>query len=339
MSTPLPISGPLSLGDLLDRAFRLYRARFWPLTLAGALCIVPVALLSAIVSGVSITSFTDAMQGLSRSTPSRTAAGSVAGLYGSSLLQVVLLGLGTGLAQLAMTAQSIAALHGESMTLGASLRAGLRRLLPWIGQNLVQWFAIFGAMILVYLPLACVSVTLAVGTSGSSSSNALALGGTLLLTVVACLTVVGVFAPLVYLLARWIVAVPALVTGADAVDGLRESWRLTKGQVWRAVLYTFLLFVLSFLITSLPAFAVQWLITTSLGPRQLGLASALSQGVGSIIRVLWLPVYVAGLVLLYYDLRVRQEGYDLALRIEQLEADVTPLAPSSPALGEGVGDA
>ena len=28
MTTHFPLSGPMSVGDLLDRAFRLYRARF-----------------------------------------------------------------------------------------------------------------------------------------------------------------------------------------------------------------------------------------------------------------------------------------------------------------------
>ena len=112
MSSPLPITGPLSLGDLLDRAFRLYRARFWPLTLVGALFLVPVGVLSGLLSGQTMTSFTDAMEGLSQPGAPPDTLGPLAGLYGSGFLQLILLSLATGIAQLAMTAQSMAALRG-----------------------------------------------------------------------------------------------------------------------------------------------------------------------------------------------------------------------------------
>ena len=341
MSSPLPITGPLSLGDLLDRAFRLYRARFWPLTLVGALFMVPMGVLSGFLSGQSMTSLTDAVEGLSRPGAPPDSFGPIGNYYGSWFITFLLMSLTVSLAQLAMTTQSIAALRGETLSLGGSIRAGFRRLLPYVGLNIVQWLAIFGAMIVAYIPLFCVAFTLSlgigVGLGDESAPAAAAAAGGMAIIAVGCLTVVGVFAPMVYLLARWLVAMPSLVNGAGPVEALRESWRLTKGNVWRAVLYTFLLYVLSLIVTGLPSTALQWLITLTLGPRQLALATALSQGVGSIISVLWLPVYVAGLVLLYYDLRVRHEGYDLALRIEQLEAEVN--ATARPALSEGGSDA
>ena len=339
MSTPLPISGPLSLGDLLDRAFRLYRARFWPLTLVGAVFLVPVGVLTGFLSGQSMTSFTDAMEEFSRPGAPPDSLAPMLNLYGASLLQILLLALAMGIAQLAITAHSIAALHGETLTLGASIRAGLRRLLPWIAMSLVQWLAIGGAMIVAYIPLFCVFFSIGALTASGGASDALGLASILVIVVISCLTLVGLFAPLIYLLARWLVAMPSLVNGAGPVQALRESWRLTKGNIWRAVLYTFLLYVLSLIITGLPSMALQWLVTLSLGSRQFALVAALSQGIASIINVLWLPLYVAALVLLYYDLRVRQEGYDLALRIEQLEAEVNPPTAAGPALSGGGSDA
>ncbi len=57
MLSPLPISGPLTLGDLLDRAFRIYRARFGLLILTSAIFLVPLGILSGISSGVIMTSY------------------------------------------------------------------------------------------------------------------------------------------------------------------------------------------------------------------------------------------------------------------------------------------
>jgi hypothetical protein len=54
----------------------------------------------------------------------------------------------------------------------------------------------------------------------------------------------------------------------------------------------------------------------------IGLAIGVIAGLGSVLGVLWQPINVAAIVLLYYDLRVRKEGYDLALRVDQLEAQV-----------------
>ena len=38
--------------------------------------------------------------------------------------------------------------------------------------------------------------------------------------------------------------------------------------------------------------------------------------------MLWQPIQSAAFVALYYDLRMRNQGYDLDLRIQQLETEV-----------------
>jgi hypothetical protein len=59
-----------------------------------------------------------------------------------------------------------------------------------------------------------------------------------------------------------------------------------------------------------------------MGPRASGWATGVSSGLGIIGGVLWAPLAAVAVVLLYYDLRVRKESYDLALRVERLEAEV-----------------
>jgi hypothetical protein len=51
----------------------------------------------------------------------------------------------------------------------------------------------------------------------------------------------------------------------------------------------------------------------------MGWATGLSTALGQLVTIVWLPLQVVAMVLLYYDLRVRAESYDLALQIEQLE--------------------
>ncbi|MDE0072351.1 MAG: hypothetical protein OXO48_21755 [Caldilineaceae bacterium] len=83
--TQFPLSGPMSVGDLLDRAFRLYRARFGVFLPTAAIFLVPAAVFSILFG-----------------------EGSVAGTL-SPLLEVD----AASPASLALTAQGIEALHSR----------------------------------------------------------------------------------------------------------------------------------------------------------------------------------------------------------------------------------
>jgi hypothetical protein len=102
--------------------------------------------------------------------------------------------------------------------------------------------------------------------------------------------------------------------------------------------YLVLLGILSWIVTTLPLTIIQFVLTAALPLDNIGLVSGISAGLSSIFTVLWQPLNVAAVVLLYYDLRVRKEGYDLALRVERLEAEVSPPnveAPEPPLLPPG----
>ena len=47
-------------------------------------------------------------------------------------------------------------------------------------------------------------------------------------------------------------------------------------------------------------------------------------GIAYFFNVLWYPFLVSALVLLYYDLRIRAESYDLEFRISQMEDRARP---------------
>ena len=48
---------------------------------------------------------------------------------------------------------------------------------------------------------------------------------------------------------------------------------------------------------------------------------------GYLLNLIYQPFYATGVVMYYYDLRVRAEAYDVALRVEALEAELAPDAP------------
>jgi membrane-anchored glycerophosphoryl diester phosphodiesterase (GDPDase) len=333
MNNRLPISGPLGLGDLLDRSFRLYRARFIPFLLTAAIFLAPLGIMSGLLSGNFITGYVDALSMLT-SSPNLpaddrfyTLFGGMAG-FATFVILIAILGLiANAVVTLSLTNQGIATLHEEPLAMGESIRRGLRRLGSYIWLLIVQGVVIGLATLAVLIPIFI--LIFALTFAGAAMSAALfsetdnifvAIG---LMVLIACgsfLMMLVVVAPATYLGARWIVAIPALVNeDLSATDALRRSWRLTGSRAWRAIGYLILLGLISTIVVSLPASFIQQILFIAAPSSAMPLFLSLSTAISSIFTVIWTPFYVCAIVLLYYDLRVRAEGYDLDLRVRQLE--------------------
>lgn len=107
------------------------------------------------------------------------------------------------------------------------------------------------------------------------------------------------------------IAIPvAVLEGRGGGSAVRRSWALSKGLRWRN-LGVFLLAVLVFLavilIVAFPLGIVLGLLSTDEAVTDRVLETA-----GVIIGTLVVPAILALQVLLYYDSRVRHEGYDSA---------------------------
>jgi len=112
-----------------------------------------------------------------------------------------------------------------------------------------------------------------------------------------------------------------------AVNALRRSFSLTSGYWWR----TFGIYILILLIVSI----IIGLLTRSIDLVEIGLRAipgitqTVSIAIGSIIATAMSiainPITSIATTLLYYDLRVRKEGFDMVLLSESLkgEEDVT----------------
>jgi len=334
-----PVPGPLGIGDLLDRAFRLFRARLWRLLLATALFLVPLGLLSGLLVGQFATSYFDLLgAGASRRASSarmEQVVASTLGFYSVVVLLALLAVPVGGLAMLTVTDLANEALHGRPGALGASVRRGLRRLPAYVGMVFLQGLAIAGASLLVLIPFVIVVGLIIAAfalTGAAGRPNPAAVAGIVILALLAYLALLALLAlPAVYLLTRWLVAVPALlVEGIGPVAALGRSWRLTRRNIWRCLGFNVLLFILGLLIAGLPLLIVQQALIVLAGPSNLGWLAGFSSGIGQIGNVLWLPLQMAATLVLYYDLRVRQESYDLALRVAQLERQAATIAAGGP---------
>ena len=330
----LSLTGPLSLGDLLDRAFRLYRARFGLLLLTAAIFNVPVAIFSGLLMWRFFGNYMQAIELLMNQPPGPDfnlfpfLFDTFSGFYSGLLLLSLLSLAAQAIVILSLTVQCIEALHGGSMTLAAGIRRGLRRFWPYVGMVIVQWAAIFAATVAVMIPFGGVLLALVIGgLLGSNFWNAGEAPGIISLIGIGVVFICGYIfilivslIPVVYLSARWLVAPAALIAERTGpLDSLRRSWRLSRGNVVRTVGYVIILNVLVTILLLLPAAVLQGIIAIILPTDAFELMMSLSTTLSSLFSIISIPFTICVAVLLYYDLRIRGEGYDPELRIATLE--------------------
>jgi membrane-anchored glycerophosphoryl diester phosphodiesterase (GDPDase) len=105
----------------------------------------------------------------------------------------------------------------------------------------------------------------------------------------------------------------------QALAGLQRSWRLVGGSFWRTLAIMLLMGILIYLISALPAGILSFSLTLASGGSTSNLMfnQAISTLVAEIGIIIALPLQLAVYTLLYYDLRIRKEGYDIEMMSQQ----------------------
>ena len=131
------------------------------------------------------------------------------------------------------------------------------------------------------------------------------------------------FSPFIYLIARWLVAPSVLIVEESGpLASLARSWRLSRGHIRRVFGYAFLLLAIMAFVTSFPAVLIQVILLVATPVSLIELARGISTTVFMLFSIAGIPFYVGAVALLYYDLRIRGESYDLELRVADLEDQV-----------------
>jgi hypothetical protein len=324
--TLTPHLRPMSIGDLLDAAFRLYRRHFLTFIGIAALLQVPFLILQALlqfaIGGTVNGRLTELLEN-----PAAT--------EGSSLSDVLPLGQ---LALYYVLAFGLAIIQGlviQNLIAGALANAISR---SYLGQPVSILGAYrfgagrLGSLIVASLLLGLLALVLAgvvigvpalllIGAAASGRVDGVA-GGLLFAFALIGLAILSILLAAM-LLPRFLLATQAIVLeGKEAVDGLRRSWQLVSGSFWRVlgvvVLMGLIVFVISF-IFGLPASILNAILAVrQASPFALTSTQVLSNLLVEIGTILVMPLQLAVFTLLYYDLRVRKEGYDLQLMAQQL---------------------
>jgi hypothetical protein len=154
---------------------------------------------------------------------------------------------------------------------------------------------------------------------------------TILLTIGSTFGLLFCLVPGVFLFVMWAVSPAALIAEKlGPVAALGRSFRLVRGRFWPvlgAVVLAYLLYLIASQIINTAAFAL-----TIMGTAGTGFMSFIPSVVGSIlVSIVATPFLAAMVTIIYFDLRVRKEGYDLELMAADLVPDDRPPPGAPPA--------
>jgi hypothetical protein len=282
---------PMNFGEILDGSLVMYRRYFGLFfKLAAVVLAVPVVLLvyvSARWQGALLTRTQDPTAAL------------------STLAWIFPIAIFYYLASLVLTAGTVRIISdaylGRTPRLQDALSLGLSKMWGLVGVGLGKFAILLLCMVAVGIVFGVLVVL------------AKALGAVGVLLMIAA-GVAGVWF-VVFALCGYGVTTPVVVLEelGSAFDAFRRSWELTRGfrgKVFGLGVVAFLLF------NVLPAWVMQVpvMITRLTMP---GLSIALG-ALATVVPVILAPAIAAVITLMYYDLRVRREAFDLQVLGQQL---------------------
>lgn len=277
MSTTLPLH-PLTLAQLLDRAFRLYRSNFGLFIGIVAASFIPITVLQVVSQALwGTTTIVNLVQNIFiESLVSGSLAWAISRVY-----------------------------HHQPTSNGNAYQACLRRYLSLVGAIILQGLALGMPIIIMF---GCTSVFMVVNSRRVPDDGSVFL----MLILIPCL--VPFF---LYYFIRWVVTIPSIIVeDLGATQGLRRSWRLTAGSFWRILGVLVVAFLLTFFVAQLPGLTLRYAVEL-IAPIS-AITPVVDMVISQLSHVIALPLSMAITVLLYYDLRVRKEGYDLEILAQEV---------------------
>lgn len=306
----------MSSTEILDAAFRLYRGNFGTFLGIFAIVYVPVTLIVVAVTGALLPEAQAALAGAATEEDQNAAMNHLQLVQG--LVQVVQLFLYALIEMPLATGALTFAVGMRYLNEPASIGSAFGRLLPmflkYLGTTMLSGLVIGLAFLTFMLPGLFLLLT-----------GNVALGGLLFLLGVPFSVFFG------YRFLTWFFATSSIVCleGLGGTSAMGRSRQLVRGFGGRVFGFLFLIGLLQGVMVMPVSAGSQFLLpmlTESL-TLQFTLATVGEQ----IVSMLVTPFFSAVVVLLYYDLRIRKEAFDLEVLAKNLGAPAPAgAAPAQP---------
>lgn len=307
---------PMTLADVLDGMFRMFLAHWRTYIVALGVVLVPINFVLALIGGIAGANVSMWDQFVDPTTAQ------AAFQNGPELIALFSLVAMTALSAIFATpfvtgvACRIAAdvFNGGNPAPGDVLRSTLPRYWTLVGATLLM--ALIGIGVVV-VP----GVVIGVGAA-TEATPVIVLGVVLLL---------GAFVALVWLLNRYQLAYAVIVIErVGPAAALRRSAQLVKGRWWRVLGTMALAAIVGGIVGQIVSFPFA-LPAGFVG----GIVGVVLVTIGTVIgTIITTPLTANAETLLYFDGRIRSEGYDLELMTQAVGAGPSNLSPpTGPALG------
>jgi hypothetical protein len=288
------------MGQLLDRAFRLYRNHFVLFVGIVALCQIPLGILN-VISSIALADLDPNF--LNRSTTEALTTGLSFITLGLGSVFIMMLTMMIGTAVIA----HVIADHYSGKTLG--ILEAYRKLgrAHWsvVGTSLL--YAILLTVLFLIALIPCIGWIAAIPGYG--------------FTIFSIVAIIPLTAP--------VIALEQKRAGA----AFSRAWALVRRRFWWVFWYGLLVWIMSWCVLVGPSLLTQTLFLGVLDYVGLTAATIIQQLINFLVRILIVPIPLACYVLLYFDLRIRTEGFDIALLTAvdpQTPTDVAQIAADTP---------
>jgi len=308
MPVPAAELKPMSLSELLDRTFTLYRNRFW--LFCGLMVIPQVAIM--VCSLVVVVGFPVHVVPIAASSQDPFAA--LRSMQARFVPAFLLLFVQLFFQAFALGAVTMAV---SEVYLGrvASIRASYQMIRGKI-------FGLIGLILLLFLIgiVFVFGVFIAVGLVGGIISVALSAISPILAVVVVLLIALAGFVLAAWLLMRYAVSIPVFLLENDGVvDSMTRSSTLTYGHRWRILGASVVMYIVVFVIQALfvMPFTIMTFISMVKGvlPLWIQIGQSVTAAMAGIVAG---PLFMITIALIYYDVRIRKEGFDLESMMNSL---------------------
>jgi hypothetical protein len=300
---------PISTGDVIDRAVRLYRRNFTPL--------VAIAAVPSLIGYIASLSFWYGLTAASVESQDRSGQGAVMIIIGVIFYPLWIFMLVATFAGMSRVVGDHV-MMGEAIAFRKCFASIRRRLGDLIRLSILLIVLLFGFSIVAGIALGIllqiiglIAVFLARAGMPEWAMTAMAV----VLTIAAVLG----FATFLLLILSRVIFIPQIVMieGEGGTSGLGRASRLGAGNWYRigaVALFAYFVRLSLFSAMTLPLLASTWLwgeLNEAFwsGPTWVILSASFWEMVG----LLSMPIWVISLTLLYFDSRVRKEAYDLEL--------------------------
>jgi len=313
----------MNIGDILDTTFRVYRRNFLLFIGITALLTIPMFLLNTLINFAFDGVLADYMSFLNSMMFGGVATDALNEFLSGDVVPFVVVSFLVGILQIVVLQPvMIGALtqavgrryqQDEPISVSGAYNLGVGRMAALIGATLVIaliFLVVFGLLFGCFIGII---VAMSAGAGQNES-------GSIFLAVFMVFGIIGMFLLTLLITAFFIVRLmffPQMVVLEEhgPLDALSRSWQLVRGSFWRVLGTVILVYLLVQILLVIPSLISGGIIGIVFPDpiQDFAIQQSLSTLVTYIAQILFLPISIIAYTLLYYDLRVRKEGYDLQL--------------------------